>query len=94
MGPGSLPGQHFEGSSIGGSVIHVDEMIAEHLVSSPQIGGDGEEGKSTWCGRLLQGLGWLEQREQAEDKDVADFLPIEKCSFRTISPRWQGLAEM
>lgn len=73
---------------------HVGEMIAENFVFSPQIGGDGEEGGGTWCGRLRQRLGRPEKQEQAEDKDTADFLPIKNCYFGTISPRWGGLAEM
>lgn len=77
-------------------MIHVGEMIAENLVLSPHIGGNGEEGGGTWCGRLQQRLGRLKKEEQAEDKDkdTADFLPIKKCYFGTISPRWGGLAEM
>lgn len=69
-------------------------MIAENLVLSPLMGGDGEEGGGTWCGRLRQRLGRLKKQEQAEDKGTADFLPIKKCYFGTISPRWGGLAEI
>lgn len=86
--------QRVEGSLVGASVILVGEMIAENLVLSPQISGDGEEGGGTCCRRLWQRLGRLEKQEQAEDKDTADFLPIKKCYFGTISPRWGGLAEM
>lgn len=53
--PASLR-QHVGGGSVGGSVIHMSEMIVDHLLSSPQIGGDGKEGRGAWCGRLLQGL--------------------------------------
>lgn len=54
--PASLQ-QHVGGGLVGGSVIHMGEMIVEHLVSSPRIGGDGKEGRGIWCGRLLQELG-------------------------------------
>lgn len=86
--------QSVKGSSVGASMIHVGEMIAENLALSPQIGGNGEEGGGTWCGRLQQRLRRLKKQEQAEDKDTADILPIKKCYFGTISPRWGGLAEM
>lgn len=86
--------QHVKGSSVRASVVHVGEMIAENLVLSPQIGGDGEEGGGTWCGRLRQRLGRLKKQEQAEDKDTADLLPIKKGYFGSISLRWGGLAEM
>lgn len=56
--------QRVKGSLVGASVIHGGEMIAENLVLSPLMGGDGEEGGGIWCGRLRQRLGRLRSRSR------------------------------